>query len=664
MCGIAGFQGLFDRALLHAMTTSLAHRGPDGEGIELFGDGAALTGFGHRRLSIIDISSHGRQPMTVECPACGASGLSDLALTYNGEIYNYQELRARLVARGHRFHSATDSEVLLHLYADQGPDMLGLLNGIFAFAIRDGRTNGRPGDIHQGDVLVARDHFGVKPLYYTSISAGVLFGSEIKALLQCAQVPRDINLTALHHHLSYLWSPGADTMLAAVKKVEPGAAMVLRDGQIARSWYYYDIPYGGDRDRRSERELVAELRDRIHDAVRRQLVSDVPVGAFLSGGIDSASVVAAMCAAGHRPTCFGIGFGPGYRGEENPDDLPYARIAARHLNVPLVELIVDPSMLNDLERMLYYLDEPQADLAPLNALMIADKAREAGIPVLLSGAGGDDILAGYRRHRAVQLESWWSWLPSSVRGPLGGVARWVGSGRSGLSMHGGAARRAVKAFSFANLDDDRRLASYFWWSPEQLRWGLYSDTVKASLTGVDTAAPLLATLARIPTERSRLNRVLYLESKHFLPDHNLNYTDRMGMARGVEVRVPFLDRDLVDFAARIPPELKYQGSVSKTLLKKAMAPSLPPEIISRPKSGFGVPLRGWMRNELMPIVDDTLSARSLSSRGFFNPEAVQRLVALDRRGAVDGSYTLLAIMCIELWCRMFVDRTPMLPAHG
>jgi asparagine synthase (glutamine-hydrolysing) len=324
---------------------------------------------------------------------------------------------------------------------------------------------------------------------------------------------------------------------------------------------------------------------------------------------------------------------------------------AAHLGVELHALRVDPGIIGNLERMLWLLDEPQADPAPINALLISEQARRDGFKVLLSGAGGDDIFSGYRRHRALRLERLWTRFPAPVRAALGTAVR---RGPGALSSAPWA-RRAVKLVEHAHLDDDRRMAAYFWWSGEGLRRGLYSPELAARTAGEDTAAPLLESLSRIPDERDPLNRMLYLEGKHFLADHNLNYTDRMGMAAGVEVRVPLLDPDLVALATRIPPGMKQKGAEGKAIFKRAMEPLLPRDIVYRPKSGFGAPLRQWMKNELRAQVEDTLSPAALRARGLFDPAAVRRLVDADRAGRVDGAYTILALMCVEIWCRLFVD---------
>ena len=657
MCGIVGFQGDFTGELLGAMTRAVAHRGPDGEGSVLLQDGQQPpTGLGHRRLAIIDLSDAGLQPMSVD-PDAGGGMQRGLTLIFNGEIYNYRELRAELTAAGHSFRTATDSEVLLHLYERDGFAMLSRLNGIFAFAIHDARPAGRPEGVPRGSVFLARDPLGVKPLYYAHTPRGFLFGSEIKALLCEAGLSRDIDPLALHYTLAYLWTPAPRTMLSAVRKLEPGAALLVHAGRVRRHWSYYTIPYCGRTRAAGEGELALELAQQVAAAVRRQLVADVPVGAFLSGGLDSSSVVAMMRRAlPDQPiTCFTIDFRGDAGGDDMGADLPYARRVAAQLGVNLQEVVVEPSAITRLDEMVELLDEPQADPAPINALMIAERARALGIPVLLSGAGGDDLFGGYRRHWALSFERRWSWLPQGIRAGVQSVAAAAAGGRAVGQSHA-AVRRAAKMLAYAGEEPDRRLVSYFWWSTDEVRRALYAPEFAERVAGVDTAAPLLESLERIGGERDPLQRMLYLEARHFLADHNLNYTDRAGMAVGVEIRVPLVDPEVVQFATEVPARLKQRGRVGKAIFKEAMQPYLPREVIYRPKMGFGAPLRRWLREELRATVDDTLAAGALRRRGFFDPAAVRRLIEADRAGNIDGSYTIFALMCFELWCRRFVDR--------
>lgn len=661
MCGIAGFQGTFTSDLLDRMSLAVAHRGPDGDGAIVLTTPRAgvTTGLAHRRLSIIDLSPNGKQPMTVHCPRCRASTLQDLALTYNGELYNYRALRADLQSQGHVFHSQTDSEVLIHLYAEHGTEMFPKLNGIFAFALHDGRENARPPGIERGDLLLVRDPLGVKPLYLSATPCGLLFASELKAIVQCSEVQRSIDPIALHFHLAYLWTPAPRTLLEGVEKLEPGCAIVARQGAIARRWQWYELPYDGTRLTDSAEAIGAELRERLAAAVERQLVADVPVGAFLSGGLDSSAVVAMARRNSRTPDqCYTIAFRDDTMLEGTPNDLPYAKRVAATLGVPLRTIDAGADMIDHLDEMLYYLDEPQADPAPINALLIARQARADGIPVLLSGAGGDDIFSGYRRHFALRLERFWSWLPHAARSGIAKSARNVADGRSPIAQSRHAIRRAVKSFAHADHENDERLASYFWWSTDGVRRALYSRDLVAATASTRTAAPLLAGLEHIPNERDALQRMLFLETKFFLADHNLNYTDKMGMAAGIEVRVPLLDLELVQFAARIPPSLKQRGRTGKAIFKQAMAGLLPDDVINRGKSGFGAPLRRWLRGELRERVNHTLSPDSLRARGLFEPSAVRRLIELDRSGHIDGGYTIFALMCVELWCRQFVDAIP------
>jgi asparagine synthase (glutamine-hydrolysing) len=397
--------------------------------------------------------------------------------------------------------------------------------------------------------------------------------------------------------------------------------------------------------------------------VERQLISDVPVGAFLSGGLDSSAVVAMMVAAlkGSDITCYCIGFADDEPVEGNPADLPYARSVARRLGLRLHAIEVQPAIINRLDEMLYFLDEPAADPAPINALLIAQQARCDGIPVLLSGAGGDDIFSGYRRHRALMLERYWTWLPQLLREGIGRRARDVASGAAHRRTSAHLLRRLVKMFSYADQSPDERMASYFLWSTDDVRKALYTPELAAAVATEQATGPLLESLQRIASERDPLNRMLYLEAKHFLGDHNLNYTDKMGMAAGVEVRVPLLDLQLIEFVTRIPSSMKQHGGSGKAIFKQAMEADLPRDVIYRAKSGFGAPLRRWLRNELCERVDETLSPQSLLNRGLFDPTAVRRLITLDRQGYVDGAYTIFALMCVELWCRQFVDRVPAMP---
>lgn len=633
MCGILGYSGSFSPSAIAPANRLQGHRGPDDVGEFL--DAEAGVALGHVRLSILDLSPLGHQPM--------ASEDEFVVLVLNGEIYNYRELRRELVSKGYRFRGQSDTEVLLQLYLAEGEAMLERLNGIFAFALWDKRDR---------SLVVARDALGVKPLYFAETQQGFAFASEIKALLRLVPEARDLDYVSLHRYLNFLWCPGEGTPLRSVRKVLPGEAMVVRGGKIARRWTWYQLPvFRGVATDLDETAALTGVVNHLRTAVHRQLVADVPVGAFLSGGLDSSSVVAFAREQVSDIRCFTIesvgGQEPG-----TADDLPYARRVAQHLNVPLEVVRIDARrMASDLERMVVQLDEPLADPAPLNVLYISQLAREHGVKVLLSGAGGDDLFTGYRRHVAVQYEHMWRWLPTDVRD---GLERWT----SGLDQRNPFSRRLAKLFNGAGLEGDARLAAYFVWTREADLLALYTPEFRAGLGQACAAEPMLEFLKPLPAATQPLDKMLALEQRFFLADHNLTYTDKMSMAAGVEVRVPFLDLDLVEHAAKIPIGMKQRGRVGKWVLKKAMEPYLPKDVIYRPKSGFGAPLRRWMRRELRPLLGDLLSVDSLKRRGLFEPSAVQRLIAQNDSGKMDAAYTLLSLLSIEIWCLAFLDDRP------
>lgn len=642
MCGIAGICGRwFQPGLTDRMVAAIAHRGPDGVGV--FEDEGAHIGLGHARLAILDLTDRAQQPMR--------SQDERYVLSYNGEIYNFRELKSDLESKGERFTSTGDTELLLKGLIRYGPDYLERLNGIFAFAFWD---------CEKRELLVARDHMGVKPLYFSATDAGFAFASELKALLAIPGLSRNLDHKALHGYLAHLWGASPRTPLQAAEKVEPGMAMIVRDGRIARRWRYYEQPYGRPALAESEDEIAEALRDRLGEAVRRQMVSDVPLGAFLSGGLDSSAVVAFMVAAegGAEIPCYTIESEEGGK-DGFAADLPYARKVAQHLGTKLTELTIEPGSIERLPEMLYHLDEPQADPAPINALLISEQAQRDGLKVLMSGAGGDDVLSGYRRHRLLAMQERLRMLPRSIRQMLASAARAVADGDAGMRIASiPAIRRGLKGAVGVDEEGDRRLASYFLWGSETMRRSLYSPEMAGATADADASAPLLAALERIPGEKDPLNRLLFLDAQFFLADHNLNYTDKTGMAAGIETRVPLIDIDLLDYVTRIPARYKQKGAVGKSIFKKAMAGILPDDVIYRPKTGFGAPLRHWMRHDLSPMVDDVTSRRSLTERGLFDPKTVARLIELDRNGTVDASYTLFSLVCIELWCRIFVDGSP------
>lgn len=626
MCGLAGLLGAALANLAAAMDAALRHRGPDAGGT--FADPDAHILLVHRRLAILDLSPTGAQPM--------ADRSGRFVISYNGEIYNHRELRVGLEAKGIVFRGHSDTETIVEAFAARGPDSFADLNGIFALAIWDRKER---------SLTIARDGAGTKPLYWTQGKEGFAFASEIKALLRLPWLDRTLDPIALRAYLAYLWSPGERTALAAVRKLAPGTWLRIGADGRRESGRFYDLPAYRPRNGMTAAQAIAGTRTHLAGAVERQMLSDVEVGAFLSGGLDSSAIV--HFARDHvkgRLQCFTIGYRE--KREEAGEivaDLPYARRAARHLGVELNEIEVSASMANDLEALAFTLDEPEADPAALNNLYIAALARRHGIKVLLSGAGGDDVFTGYRRHRLAAHDGLIGLLPSGGIGLAGAVAKRLGRDR--------AARGLAKIARTARGNADERLMRSFEW----LDLDEVETLLRAPLEGAQTAvrAPMRQVLAG--ADGPPIERLLRLEQSFFLADHNLNYTDKTGMAHGVEIRVPYLDKELMAWAAQVPTNFKLRRGETKWVLRKAMEGLLPDDIIYRPKSGFGVPLRAWLRDGLREMLEDLTSPAVVDARGLFDPAAVAALREATLAGKTDGSYTLLALMMTELWCRNFVD---------
>jgi asparagine synthase (glutamine-hydrolysing) len=628
---VLGLTGHPERGL-----AAIRRRGPDQAGRWL--DSQARIWLGHRRLSIIDLSETGAQPMQ--------SPDGRYVMVYNGEVYNYRELRAEMEAAGESFAGTSDTEVVLRLFQRDGCDAFKRLNGIFALAIWN-RAEDR--------LTLARDPMGVKPLYIARTrDGGIAFASEIKALVRAGDVTPALNDTAALRHLGFLWSPGRGTIMAGVEKLLPGERLEMRLGDEPTIETYAD-PALPDPQRppiASVDEAVAAVRTGVEDAVKRQLVADVPLGSFLSGGLDSSAI--ATFASRHRDgpgrlQCFSIEIATGDLGSEGfADDLGYARRVADHLGTDLHIVQADTGMCDRLREMVYFLDEPTADLAALNTLLISELARASGMTVLLSGSGGDDIFTGYRRHLALSQEKRWNWLPRPARSGLRAASSLLPKDRP-------LARRVAKAFQYADRDADERLISYFYWiDPDRAGDLLHADR-RRGFDAAAMAAPMRETLARIPDGATPLERMLYLECRHFLTDHNLNYADKMGMAASIEIRVPLIDLELVNIATRLPESIKQRGRIGKWVFKKAMEGLLPDDVIYRPKTGFGVPLRQWIVGPLAPLVRDALSPEKIAARGLFDAAAVGTLIEANRAGRIDASYTILSMLCLELWCQQFID---------
>lgn len=629
MCGIAGFLGMDDERLLVEMSRRIAHRGPDGAG--QWRDRDARVGLAHRRLSIIDRSSAAAQPM-LSCD-------DRYVVVFNGEIYNFRELGAKLEAHGYRFNPNSDTAVIAPLYDLEGEAMLDCLNGMFAFALWDR---------HTCELFIARDAFGVKPLYFARTVGGLIFASELKALLAYEGLDRAVDAGAIGDYLTHLWSPGERTPLRSVAKLAPGHLLKAGvDGIRVARWHCPRPPVmDGDRIG-SRREMVAGLGRLFDRVVSDQCVSDAPIGAFLSGGVDSSAIVAAMAATGNAPRqTYCIGFKGDRLAEEGfADDLAYARDVAAKLNVPFTPLFVEQPSADDIEALVYTLDEPQADPAPLYVAAIAEAARADGVKVLLSGAGGDDIFTGYRRHRAAALRA----RGGARFGQLLDALPVAGVGIIGRVWE----RRIDKLRYMLGDSDAEFLIRAFEFNPRERALACLSAEARHEIAAAPSIwlEEALEKTAGWPL----VERMLDLELNGFLPDHNLNYTDKASMAHGVEVRVPFLDARLLSYARGVPWQCKVRGLSEKWALKQAVGSRLPPAVLTRRKTGFGGPVRLWLQGQMGGMIEDLFASQSFRERGMFDVAAIRAACRDLRSGARDNAYLILAIAMAELWMRRFLD---------
>jgi len=629
MCGIFGAITSDDFSIENNI---LPHRGPDDWGVwrSRF-DSRTLTLF-QSRLSIIGLGEQGHQPFKKG---------DGSYLIFNGEIYNYKALRTSLFEKfGVIFQTDTDTEVLYECLINYGVDKtLELLNGIFAFAWFEAESD---------KLYVVRDNFGVKPLYYISRHDEFYFSSEIKAFKELRIGCGKISQEALANYIHFLWSPGEMTPFDDVKKLLPGHYLCidLKGKQKTNCKQYYEIRYDVDTNK-TELEFVDELDDLLTRAVERQMQADVPIGFFLSGGLDSSAVVAiARKLFPNRDLpSFTIDTSDFYVSEGFTPDLYYAKKVAEHLNVDLTIVKADFDIVRDFDWMIYCLDEPQADPSPLNVLNICREARNLGIKVLIGGTAGDDLFSGYRRHQALKLDRYLDLIPSFVSKVLNCLL-------SGIGANNAVLRRTQKLLAGASLNRLDRHHRYFsWLAPEEVK----SLFVNKDLELYDFFG-YFKEIEKTLNASDDLNKMLYREMKTFLVDHNLNYTDKMSMATGVEARVPFLDKELVEFASRLPVELKMKGKETKYLLKKVMERYLPFDVIYRPKAGFGAPVRKWITQDLCEKLERELSEQNIRERGIFDYDEIKELIEKNKRNKIDASYSIWALLAIESWMQQFYDQ--------
>ncbi len=624
MCGIAGFVAngetppVAERTVvLDRMCRSLVHRGPDDQGMMVEGP----VSLGMRRLSIIDLVG-GHQPIS------GEDGT--VTIVFNGEIYNFRDLQRQLETRGHTFRTRSDTEAIVHLYEEYGASCVDHLNGMFAFAIWDDRNR---------KLFIARDRTGEKPLYYTVTPTGAfVFGSEIKALLEHPDVERETNLDALDAYFTLGYVPDPLSIFRDIHKLPPGHHLTFADGRVSVQ-QYWDFTFEPASSRREE-DYLDELRALLDEAVRLRLISDVPLGAFLSGGIDSSTVVGLMARHMDQPVkTFSIGFH-----EDSYNELKYARLTAKKFGTDHHEFFVTPDIWEIVEELAWHFDEPFADSSAIPTYMVSKLAREH-VTVVLSGDGGDELFAGYTRYLVEQQRSGFANLPAFMRkGIMQPLSRRL--------PHGARGRNYLHNISLDPLDRYLDSVSIFTGLNKQL---LYSEDFRRRLGGDGFIAARFRDYGMKVKTGEPLDRLLYIDSKTYLPGDILTKVDRMSMAGSLEARVPLLDHKVIDFVTRIPASMKLTGHETKHLFKRAIKDLVPEEILNRPKQGFGVPIQEWINQQLRDRLRDTLREPRTRQRGYVEPAYLDVLLDEHERGRRDHSMALWALLMLELWHRQFVD---------
>ncbi len=634
MCGIAG--KLFfdssrrvDPALLDRMNQVLSHRGPDDAGTYHEGP----VGLAHRRLSIIDLSPAGHQPM--------ANAAGTLWITYNGEIYNFGELRTSLERSGVTFRSKTDTEVILALYERDGIDCLKHLRGMFAFAIWDG-PNQR--------LFAARDRLGKKPLFYYLDGEKCVFASEPKAILQDPTVPAEPDHVAIHHYLTFGYVPSPFSAFKGFHKLPPAHYLVAERGRV-RVERYWQLRYE-PKLQLTEAALREEILVRLREAVRLRMISDVPLGAFLSGGIDSSTVVALMSEVAAGPVkTFSIGFE-----EEEYNELPYARQVAARYGTDHHEFIVKPDAVAILPKLVWHYNEPFADSSAIPTYYLSKMTRDH-VTVVLNGDAGDENFAGYERYLGAQLAARYDRLPAVIRRALERTVAALPEPGSARSLY----RRGKRFLAAASQEPRRR---YVQWSSifsDAWKAEIYAPAFREAMSGVDSAALVLQAYAASGAS-DFLDATLAVDVTTYLPDDLLVKVDIASMACSLEARSPMVDHQFMEFAASIPASLKLKGGVKKYVLKGAVRDLLPAAVIDRPKMGFGVPIDRWFRRELRELAQDTLLGATCRGRGLFREDTVRMFLHEHIDGTAAWHSNLWSLLVLELWFQQFIDKRASCPA--
>jgi asparagine synthase (glutamine-hydrolysing) len=650
MCGIGGLIAHDPETRIGSMLGAIEHRGRDDEGVwtsSKFGEGRRVS-LGNRRLSIIDTSAAGHQPMI------SADGRYVLVL--NGEIYNYRELRQQLTSKNHRFRTESDTEVLLTAWSEWGENCLARLNGMFAFGLWDDQEHA---------LFLVRDHVGIKPLYYADcqnpgrkggrISKGAIFAfaSEIKSILASGLIKAELDYESLHQFLTFLWAPDPNTLFEDIRTVPPGHILSWRNGEVGvRPWW--DISFDHIEEERSEEWWQERVLETLDHVVELEMVSDVPLGSFLSGGVDSSSIVAMMKrhSNGRSVGTYTIGIeAEDLRYDIIPDDVQWARRVNQELRTDYHEIMLRPQVAELLPKLVYHMDEPAIDMA-IPTYLVSKAARET-MRVMLSGMGGDEVFAGYPRQLAMKIAGVFDPVPQLLRRPLMKTVSAVLPG--GLPGKFTAPLRNAKKFArSAALEFENRYLGFETYFSDEAKQRLYTDDLRQATSGRDAYVKHRGYFSRVK-DAAPLNQLLYVDLKTFLPCLNLMTTDKASMAANLEVRVPFLNREMLDLAARMPPDLKLRGLKRKYILKRAAERLLPPEVVWRKKAGFGAPIRSWLRGPLRPMVDDLLSQETIKQRGLFRPEEVKRIIDLNLSGREDYNLQVFQLLNLELWHREFID---------
>lgn len=623
MCGILATIN-HDPSLAEGSLKNMSHRGPDANGTFQYNN----LLLGHLRLSIQDLSPSANQPM---------NSLDERYLiVFNGEIYNHWELREQYLS-GQTFKTKSDTETILGLYIKYGEKCLNMLNGIFSFVIFDKVLE---------TIFVARDQFGVKPLYYSMSDNKFVCASELKAILPYLE-NTDIDIESIQDYLTYMWCPGEGTPFTEVSKLLPGSyfKINLNDLSQTENVKYYQLKYPKKViDDKPLEFWINSLEEKLILAVKRQLLSDAPIGFFLSGGLDSSLLVAIarQLLPNVKLKCYTIDSGESKDGFSN--DLFYARKVAKHLDVELVEIKVDSSLVDIFDEIIWFLDEPESDPAPFNAYKIAEAARKDGIKVLIGGTAGDDIFSGYRRHQALLVDKYFDYIPMFLR-------RSIKKTIQNISSKKPLVRRLKKLTKSIDKTKNERLIAYFEWQDFDFVKSMFDDKLRNQLVRENKYFKSL--LDDVKDLDDDLNKLLYLEIYTFLIDHNLNYTDKAGMANSVEIRVPYLDIELVEFSTTIPPRFKMKGKQTKYILRKVAEKYLPHDVIYRPKAGFGAPIESWVRNELDPYVLKNLSKEAITASNIFDYNNISEIVEKNREGRINASYNIWSLLAIQSWIKQF-----------